>query len=356
MKILLVSKDGFLKKNISLFLRSKAVEIVDVTERQQADIIGDEIQGINFLLYIANSECENTIKNILNRIKECGQRIPVLMLSSQIADFKNQEVLVKNYAEKNGSKALIYRIPQAFGKWCVESDENEIAKLCRDVAQNLPLPKFSTNDDFELVYIDDIFEEVFCALNGEANVEKVESQNVEICEIPTRYKSNFAKIAEKLLSFKNSRKNLEIPDVAVNSFSTKLYSTYLNYLPEDDFSYPLLTHADNRGSFTEILKSSDRGQFSVNVAKAGIQKGNHWHNSLNEKYLVVSGKGVVKFRRVGDVKVFEYPVSDAKFEVVDIPTGYVHCIENVGDNDLITLMWASEPFNPKRPDATLEKV
>ena len=156
-------------------------------------------------------------------------------------------------------------------------------------------------------------------------------------------------IANLIYSFKESRKNLMIPDMK-DAFTKKLYSTYLSYLPEKEFSYPLKMNIDNRGSFTEMFKSEERGQVSVNISKPGIIKGNHWHNTKNEKFIVVSGKGKIKFRKVGSDEVIEYNVSGDKLEVVDIPVGYTHSIENIGDTDMVTIMWANEVFNPDKPD------
>jgi UDP-2-acetamido-2,6-beta-L-arabino-hexul-4-ose reductase len=167
--------------------------------------------------------------------------------------------------------------------------------------------------------------------------------------VPTEHRITLGEIVDLIYSFKKSRQNLQVPDLS-DAFTKKLYSTYLSYLPEDQFSYPLKMNVDERGSFTEFLKSPDRGQVSVNISKPGITKGNHWHHTKNEKFLVVEGQGVIRFRKIDEDKVYEYFVSGDKLEVVDIPVGYTHNIENLGETDMVTIMWANEVFDPEKPD------
>jgi UDP-2-acetamido-2,6-beta-L-arabino-hexul-4-ose reductase len=200
-----------------------------------------------------------------------------------------------------------------------------------------------------LVYIDDVVNELINALCQKEN------RNGDFCEVSVVHKITLGEIVDLLYSFKESRKDLSAIDT-LDAFSNKLYATYLSYLAEDSFSYPLKMNCDERGSFTEILRTLDRGQFSVNISKPGITKGNHWHNTKNEKFVVVSGKGVVRFRKYGEDKVIEYYVSGDKIEVIDIPTGYTHNIENLGDTDLVTIMWCNEPFDPGKPDTVFLKV
>ena len=202
-----------------------------------------------------------------------------------------------------------------------------------------------------LVYIDDVVEELIGALSGQEHCQG------DYCEVPVVHTVTLGKIVELIYSFKESRKTLGVPNLG-DAFTKKLYSTYLSYLPEDAFSYPLKMNVDARGSFTEILRTSDRGQFSVNISKPHITKGNHWHHTKNEKFLVVSGRGVIRFRNMKDPdgKVIEYFVSGDKLEVIDIPTGYTHNIENLGDTDMVTFMWCNECFDPERPDTYYESV
>jgi UDP-2-acetamido-2,6-beta-L-arabino-hexul-4-ose reductase len=194
-----------------------------------------------------------------------------------------------------------------------------------------------------LVYIDDVVNELIGALNGEENMAG------DFCKVPIVHTVTLGTIADLLFSFKKSREERSIPDMS-DEFTKKLYSAYLSYLPTDEFSYDLKMNVDNRGSFTEFIKTPDRGQVSVNISKPGISKGNHWHHTKNEKFLVVSGKGVIRFRKFDLDEVIEYFVSGDKMEVVDIPTGYTHNIENLGDMDMVTIMWANEPFDPQKPD------
>lgn len=201
-----------------------------------------------------------------------------------------------------------------------------------------------------LVYIDDVVAELINALTGN------ETKDGDFCRVPAEHSTTLGEIVDLLYSFKESRATKAVPDMTEGSFSKKLYSTYLSYLPTDKFSYPLKMNIDDRGSFTEILRTANNGQFSVNISKPGITKGQHWHHTKNEKFLVVSGKGVIRFRKIGEDKVYEYFVSGDKLEVVDIPTGYTHNIEDLGDTDMVTFMWCNECFNPDKPDTFFEEV
>jgi UDP-2-acetamido-2,6-beta-L-arabino-hexul-4-ose reductase len=200
-----------------------------------------------------------------------------------------------------------------------------------------------------LVYIDDLVQELIRALEGKENRKR------DFCEVPIKYIITLGEIVDLIYSFKESRDTLNIPNMA-NDFEKKLYSTYLSYLPVKRFSYSLKMNKDHRGSFTELLKTTDRGQVSVNISKPGISKGNHWHHTKNEKFIVVYGKGIIRFRKMNTDQIIEYPVSGEKIEVVDIPPGYTHNIENLGQTDMVTIMWANEPFNPENPDTYYEEV
>jgi UDP-2-acetamido-2,6-beta-L-arabino-hexul-4-ose reductase len=252
-------------------------------------------------------------------------------------------------ADLTGAKVLVYRLPNVFGKWCRPNYNSAIATFCHNIARDIPIKVNDPNVVMNLVYIDDVVEELIRAVNGK------ETRNGDFCIIPTVHTIKLGRVAELLLSFKDSRSDLSIPDMG-DAFTKKLYATYLSYLPEDQFSYCLKMNADNRGSFTEIIRTPERGQVSVNVSRPGITKGNHWHDTKNEKFLVVSGRGVIRFRKVGSDRVFEYHVSGEELEVVDIPPGYTHNIENVGDSDMVTIMWANECFDPEKPDTYFLEV
>jgi UDP-2-acetamido-2,6-beta-L-arabino-hexul-4-ose reductase len=203
--------------------------------------------------------------------------------------------------------------------------------------------------ELSLSYIDDVIDELIDALKNKEHVKN------NYCYVPVTYKVTLGKVVELLYSFKESRSDKSVPDFS-DSFTNKLYATYLSYLPKDKFSYPLKMNIDDRGSFTEILRTIDRGQFSVNVSKPGITKGQHWHHTKNEKFVVVSGSGLIQFRKIGSDEIIDYHVTGDKIEVVDIPTGYTHNIINEGKTDLVTFMWANECFNPKKPDTFFEEV
>ena len=245
---------------------------------------------------------------------------------------------------------LVYRFPNVFGKWCRPNYNSAVATFCNNIANDLPIQVNDRSHKMTLVYIDDVVNELINALCGS------ETKDGDYCKVPVEHNTTLGEIVDLIYSFKQSREDKSVPDMTEGSFSKKLYSTYLSYLPTDKFSYPLKMNIDNRGSFTEILRTADRGQVSVNISKPCITKGQHWHHTKNEKFLVVSGKGVIRFRKIDEEKVYEYFVSGDKLEVVDIPTGYTHNIENLGDTDMVTVMWCNECFNPDKPDTYFEEV
>ena len=296
---------------------------------------------------------------LLDTLKMHGNICPVMISSSTQAALDNPygeskragEELMFGYARETGAKVLVYRFPNVFGKWCRPNYNSAVATFCHNIAHGLPIQVNDPNVVMHLVYIDDVVEELIGALNG------LEHRQGDYCEVPVVHTVTLGKIVELLYGFKESRNTLGVPDLG-DAFTKKLYSTYLSYLPEDAFGYPLKMNVDARGSFTEIIRTPDRGQFSVNISKPRITKGNHWHHTKNEKFLVVSGKGVIRFRNMSDPdgKVLEYFVSGDKLEVIDIPTGYTHNIENLGDTDMVTFMWCNECFDPERPDTYYEEV
>lgn len=292
------------------------------------------------------------LTTLLETLKKYHNTCPVLFSSSIQAEFDNPygeskraaEQALFAYSEETGAKVVVYRFPNLFGKWCRPNYNSVVATFCYNIARDLPIEIHDRNHELTLLYIDDVVDELLRALVGE------ETKNGTFCAVPVSHKVTLGEIADLIYSFRESRKNLSVPQVAENSFSKKLYSTYLSYLPTDAFSYPLNMHTDARGSFTEILRSAEHGQMSVNISKPGIIKGQHWHHTKNEKFLVVSGKGVIRFRKIDSDEVMEYFVSGEKLEVVDVPTGYTHNIENLGDTDMVTFMWCNECFNPEKPD------
>ena len=294
---------------------------------------------------------------LLDTLKKHGNSCPILISSSIQAALDNPygqskkagEDLMFDYGKETGAKVLVYRFPNVFGKWCRPNYNSAVATFCYNIAHGLPITVNDRSVNMTLVYIDDVVVEMIRALQGKENREGA------FCKVPVEHKVTLGEIVDLIKSFKASRAERGVPDMS-NAFTKKLYATYLSYLPTDQFSYPLKMNTDARGSFTEILRTPDRGQFSVNISKPGITKGNHWHHTKNEKFLVVSGKGVIRFRRVDEAQIYEYYVSGDKLEVVDIPTGYTHNIENLGDTDLVTFMWANEPFDPAKPDTYFLEV
>ena len=290
---------------------------------------------------------------LLDTLRKHSNTCPVMISSSVQACLENPyglskragEELLTEYGRETGAKVLIYRFPNVFGKWCRPNYNSAVATFCHNIARDLPITVNDPGVEMNLVYIDDVVSELIGALTGLEH----RSDKGELCIVPVVHSALLGDIVDLIRSFRRSRDERAVPDMS-DDFARKLYSTYLSYLPEDGFSYELSMNTDARGSFTEFLKTPDRGQVSVNVSKPGITKGNHWHHTKNEKFLVVSGRGVIRFRKIGDDKVIEYFVSGEKLEVVDIPTGYTHNIENLGDTDMVTIMWANERFDPDRPD------
>lgn len=288
---------------------------------------------------------------LLDSLKKHVNNCPVMLSSSIQAELNNPygvskkagEDLLFEYGQETGAEVLIYRFPNVFGKWCRPNYNSGVATFCHNVAHGLPIQVNNRNVQMTLVYIDDVVKELIAALEDHPNKEG------NFCMVPTEHRITLGEIVDLIFSFKESRQSLQVPDLS-DVFTKKLYSTYLSYLPEDQFSYPLKMNVDERGSFTEFLKSPDRGQISINISKPGITKGQHWHHTKNEKFLVVSGKGVIRFRKIDEVKALEYFVSGDKLEVLDIPVGYTHNIENLGETDMVTVMWVNEVFDPERPD------
>ena len=294
---------------------------------------------------------------LIEAVRSTGSRAKIVVSSSIQAALDNPygvskkagEDLVIAYGVETGNDVVVYRFPNVFGKWCRPNYNSAVATFCHNIARGLPITVNDPEVLLHLVYIDDVVDELLLCAKGEEHVRDGYGY------VPVVYDVKLGRIPELLYSFAGSRNDLSLPDLS-DGFEKKLYSTYLSYLPDDGFMYPLDMHTDERGSFTEFLKTPDRGQVSVNISKPGIIKGNHWHNTKNEKFLVVKGEGLIKLRRVGSDKVVEYRVSGRKLEVVDIPCGYTHSIANVGDEDMATVMWVNEIFDPQKGDTFHEEV
>ena len=383
MKILVTGARGFVGRNLVSQLRNirdgkiknhvlsgTDLEILEYDVDTDPSLLDDYCRQADFVFNLAGvnrpkDQAEFMKGNfgfastLLDTLKKHGNACPVMISSSTQAALDNPygeskragEELMFGYARRTGAKVLVYRFPNLFGKWCRPNYNSAVATFCHNIAHGLPIQVNDPNVVMHLVYIDDVVEELIGALGGQ------EHRQGDYCEVPVVHTVTLGRIVELLYSFKESRNTLGVPDLG-DAFTKKLYSTYLSYLPEDAFGYPLKMNVDARGSFTEIIRTPDRGQFSVNISKPRITKGNHWHHTKNEKFLVVSGKGVIRFRDMNDPdgKVLEYFVSGDKLEVIDIPTGYTHNIENLGDTDMVTFMWCNECFDPERPDTYFEEV
>ena len=295
---------------------------------------------------------------LLDTLKKCGNACPVMISSSTQAALDNPygeskragEELLFEYGRETGAKVLVYRFPNVFGKWCRPNYNSAVATFCHNIAHGLPIRVNDPSVVMHLVYIDDVVDELIGALSGD------EHRAGAFCEVPVVHEITLGGIVDLLYSFRDMQQDLEVPDFG-DAFTKKLYSTYLSYLPKEKFCYPLKMNVDNRGSFTEIIRTPDRGQFSVNISKPGITKGEHWHHTKNEKFVVVSGHGLVQLRKIGTDEVINFEVSGEKMEVVEMIPGYTHNIINLSDTeDLVTFMWANEAFNPERPDTYFEPV
>lgn len=363
MNILVTGARGFLGKNfIAELLNQNYINICEYDIDTEPSLLDIYCKEADFVFHLAgvNRPKEQSefmegnfgfTSTLLDTLKKHNNKCPVMISSSVQAALDNPygqskkagESLLFDYGKETGAKVLVYRFPNVFGKWCRPNYNSAVATFCHNIANGLPIQVNDPNVVMNLVYIDDVTEELINALQGKEN------KSGEFCRVPVVHSITLGEIADMIFSFKNSREERTIPDMS-NGITKKLYSTYLSYLPKDEFSYALKMNVDNRGSFTEFIRTPDRGQVSVNISKPGITKGNHWHHTKNEKFLVVSGRGVIRFRRIDSDEVIEYFVSSEKMEVVDIPTGYTHNIENLGETDMVTIMWANESFSPERPD------
>lgn len=371
MKVLVTGAEGFIGKNLTAWLdRRGDVMVLPVDIGTPAEVLEEYCKECNFVYNLAGvnrpeHEEEYMEGNfgfattLVETLKKYGNTCPVMNSSSIQAELDNPygrskkagEDMMLAYGKETGAPVYNYRFPNVFGKWCRPNYNSAVATFCHNIARGLPIQVNDRSTRMRMVYIDDVSEELLRALDGDPHID-----GDGYCFVPVIHEVTLGEIADLLYGFRESRKNLMVPDMTPGSFEKKLYSTYLSYLPEDEFSYPLTVHKDDRGSFTEILKSDDRGQVSVNISRPGVTKGDHWHHTKNEKFVVVSGNGVIRFRRYDGNEVIEYPVSGEKLEVVDIPTGYVHEIVNTGTTDMVTLMWCNECYDPERPDTIAGKV
>lgn len=392
MRILVTGAKGFVGKNLVCSLNN----IKDGKDRTHPELNIEEIYefDIDTDISLLDGYCENAdfvfnlagvnrpkeqsefmqgnfgfASTLLDTLKKHKNTCPVMISSSTQASLEGRfagseygkskragEDLMFDYAKETGAKVLVYRFPNLFGKWCRPNYNSAIATFCNNIASDLPIQVNDPSVMLTVVYIDDLVDEMIRALGGN------ETRTGEYCTVPVQYDASLGFIADTIKSFPEIREELGVPNFE-NPLVSKLYSTYLSYLPAEKFIYDLKMNCDPRGSFTEIIRTPDRGQFSVNISKPEITKGNHWHHSKNEKFVVVKGEALIQMRKIGvdengnDYPIIEFKVSGDKIQVVEMITGYTHNIINTSKTeDLVTFMWANESFDPSKPDTFFEKV
>ena len=368
--VLITGSNGFVGKNLSVTLAQRPdIKITGYDIDDDPATLASLVAGADFIFHLAGVNRPQTpeefatgntglTETIVALLQSQGRKTSLLLSSSTQAAQENPYGISKRDAEDAvfaygrgcGAPVFVYRLPNVFGKWCRPNYNSAVATFCHNIAHDLPISINDPSVTMNLVYIDDVVQSFVAALDGGVAL-KVD----DFCQVEPVHTLKLGAIAALIQGFKASRLDRSIPDMA-DPFTKKLYATYLSYLPVDQFSYPLQMNVDERGSFTEFIKTVDRGQVSVNISKAGISRGNHWHHTKNEKFLVVSGQGVIRFRRIGSDEIIEYVVCGEKLEVVDIPTGYTHNISNTGKSDMVTVMWCNELFDPQRPDTFFEVV
>lgn len=399
MNILITGANGFVGKNLTANLYT----IKDGKNRTRPELCIDEIfeydidtdpalldtfcQKADFVFNLAGvnrpkDQSEFMKGNfgfastLLNTLKKHGNTCPV-MLSSSIqatligrygeSDYGKSklagEELFFDYANETGAEVYVYRFANLFGKWCRPNYNSAVATFCNNIANDLPIQVNDRSTQLELLYIDDLMDEMLDALEGKPHrcnydgLEPVFCQNGRYCVAPISHKATLGEIVDLLESFKVQPRTLVMPAIPNGSFAKKLYSTYLSYLPKEETIFPLKMNVDDRGSFTELLKTADCGQISVNISKPGITKGQHWHNSKWEFFIVVSGHGLIQERKIGTDEVMEFEVSGDKIEAIHMLPGYTHNIINLSETEnLVTVMWANESFDPAHPDTFFEEV
>lgn len=383
--ILITGSGGFVGRNLVATLKTRGYTDLMLFEKDDTpETLADYCRRAAFVVHLAGinrpkdpsefySGNAGLTDTMLSLLEEAGSRAPVLVTSSIQASLDNDygksklqaEQAIFAHGQRTGAPVFVFRMEGVFGKWCRPNYNSVVATFCHNVAHGLPLQVRDPAYSLPLVYIDDV---VACILDAMEKGEAVRDET-GICRIHPVHTVTLGQLAETIQGFAKARggkaalalgtdglPTLEVPDLTADSFTKKLYSTYLSYLPADDFAYDLNMHCDNRGSFTEFLRTPERGQVSVNISKPGIVKGNHWHHTKNEKFLVVKGEGVIRFRQIFSDEVIEYHVSGEKLQVVDIPCGYTHNIENVGEGEMVTVMWANEAFDPAHPDTFAMQV
>ena len=399
MNVLVTGAEGFVGKNLCCALRNirdgkdKTRPCLDIGEIFEYDIetpkerLARFCSHADFVFNLAgvNRPKDNAefmagnygfASELLDKLKKQKNTCPI-MLSSSIqatligryaeSDYGKSKLagegLFFDYAAETGAKVLVYRFPNLFGKWCRPNYNSAVATFCNNMAHDLPIQVNDRNTELELLYIDDLTAEMLDALEGKEHrcefdgVEAVDTPDGRYCHVPVTHHVTLGEIVDMLEAFKAQPQTLVMPELPRNGFAKKLYSTYLSYLPKEKVSFPLKMNTDERGSFTELLKTMNCGQFSVNISKPGVTKGQHWHHSKWEFFIVVSGHGLIRERKIGTDEVLNFKVDGDKIEAVHMLPGYTHNLINLSDTEnLVTLMWANEPFDRQNPDTFFETV
>lgn len=381
MKILITGSKGFVGQNLVETLKiirddkckiyglPTDIELYEYDVDKDIDVLKQYTKDCDYVIHLAginrpkdpkefyDGNCGFT-ETLCNLLEEHNNSCPIIVSSSIQASKDNDygkskkqgEDYLLEFSKKNGNKVYIYRFANLFGKWCRPNYNSVVATWCYNIAHDLDIQVNNPEAVVPLCYIDNVIDEIINCMLGKS-IMQADGYYVA----GPIYNVSLDELSSILYSFKESRYDLSIPNQN-DDFTKKLYATYLSYLPKDNFGYPLKMNVDERGSFTEFIRTKEHGQVSINISKPGITKGQHWHHTKNEKFLVVSGTGLIQFRKIGSEEVIEYKVSGDKLEVIDIPTGYTHNIINIGDTDMVTVMWANEPFDPNKPDTYFEKV
>lgn len=388
MNVLITGANGFVGKNLTQRLYAlrdgrdrtrPALQIGEVllcTRETAPETLAAYCRSADFVVHLAGvnrpqDPGEFTVGNtdltrtLLAQLRQSGSRCPVLLASSIQASLTGHyagspygqskraaEALLRAYSEQTGAQGLIYRFPNLFGKWCRPNYNSVVATFCHNIARDMPITVSDPGTELELVYIDDLVDELLDAMEGHPH-----RADAGYFRVPVSHRVTLGEIVRLLRSFHDQPQTLLLPQIPDGSFAKKLYSTYLSYLPAEKIAFPLKMNVDARGSFTELLKTDACGQISVNITKPGVTKGQHWHNSKWELFIVVAGRGLIRERRIGSDEVIEFAVSGERIEAVHMLPGCTHSIINLSDTeDLVTVMWANERFDPERPDTYFEEV
>ncbi len=366
MNVLITGASGFIGKNLDVVLNERGFTTVLINRQTSFFDLQKGIEDCDVVIHLAGSNrpeskdeflsvnYEFTVK-LVELIKHTGRNIPILFSSSSQVDQDNDygrskkkaEDYLLSYKKETGNDVFIFRLNNVFGKWCKPNYNSVVATFCHNIAQGLPIYVSDKNKTIDLVYIDDVIE---CLIDT-----VMSPGNEPFVSINCVYTISLTKLAEIIASFKGLRKSLFLPFIN-DSLVEKLYSTYLTYLNEDDFSYKVKSSVDDRGMFTELFKTTNNGQFSVNVVKPGVTKGNHYHHKKTEKFVVISGEGVINLRQIRTDKVIQIPVNGEDITIVDIIPGYTHNIINTGFVDLVFIIWSSEIYDPSKPDTVYKEV